>query len=78
MKNNKHTAIKDATVVEDLTNAEMLLRNLVRKANAAMRSGKPMITAEYLSIQAGLGLSSVRAAKHMLGVPTIEPRTPRR
>jgi hypothetical protein len=74
----KHKAIKDATVIEDLTNAEMLLRNLVGKANAAMRSRKPMITAEYLSIQAGLSLSSIRAAKHMLGVPTIEPRTPPR
>jgi hypothetical protein len=75
----KYKAIKHANVNEALTNAEFCLRNLVGKANRSLRAGKPLaLTATNVSILAGHSLSSVRAAKHMLGMPTIEPRTPGR
>lgn len=74
----KYKAIKHANVNEALTNAEVILRNLVGRANRSLRARKPIaLTAEHVSIQAGMGLSSIRAAKHQLGLPTIEPRTPR-
>jgi hypothetical protein len=73
----KYKALQNANVTEALTNAEFVLRNLVSKANRSRRAGKTLaLTATNVSILAGHGLSSVRCAKHMLGVPTIEPRTP--
>ena len=38
----KYKAIKHANVNEALTNAEVILRNLVGKANRSRRTGKPM------------------------------------
>ena len=75
----KYKAIKHANVNEALTNAEVMLRNLVGKANRSLtyRQTARADSGPDVSIQAGHGLSSIRAAKHMLGMPTIEPRTPR-
>jgi hypothetical protein len=76
----QHTVATTTTVAEALTKAERELRHLVGKArrvSRARRQGKKLaMTTAYVSIVSGHGLSALRHAKHMLGMDTIEPRTP--
>lgn len=70
--------MKQTTVNQSLTCAERELRKLTRQARLSLRTGKTVtLTPTYVAIVSGHGLSAVRCAKHMLGMPTIEPRTPR-
>jgi hypothetical protein len=74
----KTKAIEHANVRDALTNAERELRKLTRQARISLRTGRTVtLTPTYVSIVSGHGLSAVRHAKHLLGLPTIEPRTPR-
>jgi hypothetical protein len=73
----KNKTIEHANVREALTNAERELRKLVHQAQISLRTGRTAtLTPTYVSIVSGHGLSAVRHAKHLLGLPTIEPRTP--
>jgi hypothetical protein len=68
----------EKTLDQLLTATENELRKLTRQARRALRTGKMgSLTAEYVAITSGHGLSNLRCAKHMIGLELIEPRTPR-